>query len=289
MSDKVNVPIESWRPARRGVAGLDPQVVRMGLLAVAVLGAAGLGAGGYALLGHRPHAIPVVEADNHPLRIRPDNPGGNTVAGGEEQIMGGNGHGQVDAMAPAPEAPMPQALRAQIEAARTPPAPPAQPVSLAAPPPPPPATVSDIPDRPASPPPHVAARPPVPGRLPASSVRPVPVASAPLAGAVPPAAGASTPNAGTVAAVGSTPAATGNAQVQLGALESEQAAVAEWQRLTHRMPDLLGSRRPAVLRAEREGKTLWRLRTGGFSDVAAATAFCAQVRSKGTVCAVASF
>ncbi len=55
------------------------------------------------------------------------------------------------------------------------------------------------------------------------------------------------------------------------------------------MPGLLDSHQPAVQRAERSGKTIFRLRTGGFTDVASATAFCAQVRSKGAGCTIASF
>jgi hypothetical protein len=65
--------------------------------------------------------------------------------------------------------------------------------------------------------------------------------------------------------------------------------MAEWRLLSHRMPDLLSARHPAVMRAEHDGKPIWRLRTGGFADVAAATAFCQQVRAKGGGCAIASF
>ena len=257
MSDRMNVPTESWRaPRRRGL--MDPDMARIGLIALAVAGALALGAGGYAMLGQRTHITPVVEADSRPIRVRPDNPGGAMVAGAEEQIMGGAGHGQADAMAPAAEAPAPQALRAQIEAARhaaiappTPPAPaPALKAPLAAPEPAPPAA-ADAPD-----------------------TKPAPARPAPHA-----------PTASTPAP----PAPAGPTQVQLAALDSEQAAMTEWQRLSHRMPDLLGSRRPAVLRAERDGKTIYRLRTGGFTDTASATAFCAQVRAKGGGCAVARF
>jgi SPOR domain len=255
MADHLNIPAESWRTPRRS-APMDPQMVRIGVIAAGVAGVLALGMGGYALLGHRSHTIPVVEADSSPVRVRPDNPGGAMVAGAEEQIMGGNGHGQADAMAPAEEAPAPQALRAQIEAEKQPapaaaPQPPAvqpsavQPVSLTAPPPSVPAQIAAMPEQRAA-----AAHPPA-------------------------------KSAGEATQSGT--------QVQLAALDSEQAAMAEWQRLIHRMPDLLRSRQPAVLRAERGGKTIFRLRTGGFADIASATSFCAQVRSKGAGCSIASF
>ncbi len=82
------------------------------------------------------------------------------------------------------------------------------------------------------------------------------------------------------------PAAAGTL-VQLAAVESEDAAQTEWQRLAKRMPDLLGERRPVVQRAERDGRAVWRVRTGGFTDVAEATAFCARVRAKGAACSLA--
>lgn len=77
--------------------------------------------------------------------------------------------------------------------------------------------------------------------------------------------------------------------VQLAAVDSEEAAQSEWQRLAKRMPDLLGDRRPIVQRFDRDGRTVWRVRTGGFTDPADATAFCARVRVKGGACAIASF
>ncbi len=63
----------------------------------------------------------------------------------------------------------------------------------------------------------------------------------------------------------------------------------EWQRLSHRMPDLLAGRHPVVEKAESHGKTFYRLRTGGFSDIAQATAFCEEVRAKGSGCSLARF
>jgi len=81
----------------------------------------------------------------------------------------------------------------------------------------------------------------------------------------------------------------GGVQVQLAALDSDQAARLEWQRLSKRMPDLLGDRHASVQRVERGGRTLYRLRMSGFVDVAAATSFCAQLRTKGAGCAIATF
>ena len=70
---------------------------------------------------------------------------------------------------------------------------------------------------------------------------------------------------------------------------SEDAAKSEWQRLSKRLPDLLGQRKPAFSKTEHDGKALWRVRTGGFADVAQATAFCEKVRAKGAGCSVADF
>ena len=80
--------------------------------------------------------------------------------------------------------------------------------------------------------------------------------------------------------------AAGGTLVQLAAVDSEGAAQTEWQRLAKRMPGLLGDRQPVVQKAERDGRALWRLRTGGFMDIAEATAFCARVRAKGGACSI---
>ena len=84
-------------------------------------------------------------------------------------------------------------------------------------------------------------------------------------------------------------AVAGGATVQLAAVESEEAAKAEWQRLEHRYGELLGGRAPAFSRVEHAGKTFWRVRTGGFADTAQAVLFCERVKAKGGGCSVASF
>jgi hypothetical protein len=80
------------------------------------------------------------------------------------------------------------------------------------------------------------------------------------------------------------PAHAGRAEVQLGAVASEQIAKAEWERLAHRMPALLGNRKPIFSKATHEGRTFWRIRTGGFASLAAARQFCAEVAAHKGAC-----
>jgi len=252
--------------------GLDSGTRRLLLAAVALGGMLLVGTGGWALLGHRNTVVPVIEADTRPVRVKPDNAGGMQVAGADEPAMGDQ-VGRAQTMAPVAEAPAPQALRAQLQ----PPAPaapapvaaaPAAP-GLVAPGPAPsipaapaPAAIA-VPDSPRGPRP--AARPPAPAA--SASVAPLPAAAAPPAAA---------------------PAAAGP-MVQLAAVDNKPAAQAEWQRLAKRMPDVLGGKRLVMQRAERDGHAVWRVRTGGFADVADATGFCARIRAKGGACTIASF
>ncbi len=251
MSDRLSLPTESWRPQRQPSA-FDPDIKRMAVMAAGVMALLAVGVGGYKLAGRSPRAVPVIEADSRPLRVHPDNPGGMQFAGAEEQFTDGAGS-EAEAMAPPPEAPAPQALRAQIKARQ---AVPDAALPAEAPLPPPSRPAPALPVRPLPAPPAPVA------------ALPAPVAAAPVRPAVP---------------------LTGALQVQLAAMDSEAGATAEWQRLAKRVPDLLASRHPAILRAERDGRTFYRLRTGGFADTAQATAFCAAVRAKGGACAIASF
>lgn len=77
----------------------------------------------------------------------------------------------------------------------------------------------------------------------------------------------------------------GRIEVQLAALPTEQAAKDEWSLLQRKMPDLK-ARSPLITPADVNGKTWYRLRTGGFADPAAAKTFCDQARGKGLNCDV---
>jgi cell division septation protein DedD len=202
--------------------------------------------GGWELVGNRSTTVPVIQADNRPVRMKPDNPGGMQVAGANEDILSGATESATGKLAPPPEAPAPQALRA----------PPSGPVA--------PATAAQAPAVVPASPPAIAAAPTKPMVVPKS---PEPV-----------------PEKRPVAA----PAGNGTL-VQLAAVRSEDAAKSEWERLSKRFPELLSAHHPAFSKTERDGKTLWRVRTGGFSDVPQATSFCEKVRAKGAACSVADF
>jgi Flp pilus assembly protein TadD len=74
-------------------------------------------------------------------------------------------------------------------------------------------------------------------------------------------------------------------QVQLaGATETRDAAEAKWEGLTKVMPDLLGERKPILTEVTQAGQMAWRVRTGGFADADAASAFCERIRAHGTIC-----
>ncbi len=262
--------------ARRG----GPDAGRLAMLVAAGVGAIlFVGVAGWAVMGRRPAVVPLIEADSSPIRIKPENPGGMQVAGADETDAGGT-----EAMAPAAEAPAPQALRAQMQQGAPEPAPSVAAPALAAPQPPaavPPPRRGAIAG---SAPPAQSAQGVSP--LPDTALRPTRSAATPMPAAPPAPVG--------VAATAAAPGATarsggGGVVVQLGALGSEAAARAEWDKQVHSFPDALGGHRPQIEKTEHDGHTLWRLRTGGFADTADATGFCAKLRAKGGACTIAAF
>jgi len=257
---------------------MDPGTKRL-LLIASVLGAVLVCfVGAAALVGHRGGAVPVVTADGRPLRVRPDNPGGMQIDGAENDVFSGAMNGGDAKLAPGAETPDPNGLRAAAPAKAAPPAvvPPAAPARLAAAPQPEPRAAAETPDQ--------------------NAPRTAPPAKAPLQAVAQPAApaaarmaAAQAPDARAATAVSPPSSAPHPASVQLAALTSEQAAHEEWQRLSHRMPSLLGGRKPTFTRTDRDGHTFWRVRTTGFPDLAQARGFCEQVRAAGGGCTVADF
>ena len=293
----------AYRASYRAQPDGDGLTRKLLLAAVALGGLLLAGMGGWALLGRSSGTVPVIEADTRPVRVKPDNAGGMQVAGTDEM---GEQPGGAQGMAPPAEAPAPQALRAQQQLPAVPgtEAPSTAPAGSA-----PSATAGSAPGasaavvtapalgRGAAPGPAVSPLPDTPrpaARTAAGRAAAAAAASPAAANAAPssaaPAAVAQGGSASPAAAVPSaSPApAMGGTLVQLAAMDTEPQAQAEWQRLAKRLPDALGDRRLVLQRAERDGKPVWRVRTGGFADMADATAFCAKLRAKGASCTIAA-
>ena len=229
--------------------------------------AAGRLVGGWAMLGRpAPHRVPVVQADSGPMRVKPANPGGMQVAGADnDDLLRRRRHGTVDKLAPPPETPDLQALRAPPAAATAPK--PAEAPQLAAAPPAPPPAMQHQPSRrsrrwpaaaPSRPRPPMTASPRSPPRPPTTiRHRRRPLGPRHVGAACRADVGAR--GAGRVGAAG---------QADAGPAGRQAAAVSK---------------------IEHDGHTFWRLRTGGFSDTAQATLFCMRVRAKGAACSVADF
>ncbi len=254
----------------------DPSMRKLALGAVAVCA---LVLGGVWVLSVKngPHQVPVVQPDPKPLRVKPKNPGGMQVDGLDDAMLNGGAGAGTDKLAPPPEVPAPQALAAQEGGVPTPdgraPAGPAvmppqaltpgtQPLAYAAPAlaaPPPMTEAPAAPAAPVAPSTAVASMPNVP--------HPIQVPAPPM----------------------TVPANAAGVAVQLGALPSRPAAVAEWRRLVAKIPGAFAGHRPKISSVTHDGRVLWRLRTDGFADIASATAFCGKARAAGAACTIADF
>lgn len=251
MSD---LAVPSWRP-RQEKQGIS---VRMLAVAGGLLGTVAMaGAVAWGLSRMGPQVVPVIEADVRPLKVRPENPGGMVVPNQDQLVLEPiavrreaerrGGGAKLDA---GPEMPALDLLRQQ-----------------AAPPAPPPA--AQVAPQASAPP-----SPETPSAMAGLAPLPPPVAAPVVAPLV----------ASPAAAPRMAPVANGRAMIQLGALTTEEAARAEWDRLAKRVPELAGFQ-ARITKLEREGQApLFRLRAGGLADAAAAKSLCEAVKAKGLAC-----
>jgi len=72
----------------------------------------------------------------------------------------------------------------------------------------------------------------------------------------------------------------GSALVQLGAFDTSQAAQDEWDKLAAAMAPVIGDRAPVIEQANSGGRPFYRLRAAGFQDLSDARRFCSAVASK---------
>lgn len=281
-------------------------------LGVAVIAVGGIVATGLHFLGGKSGVgtgVPVIKADERPIKFRPDDRGGMQVPNQDklvyERMEQGESDARVERLLPPPEtpqvpvkgeaAPPAAAPRAGTEVLR-PGAPVASPTT--------PMTVPRPETTPAAEPKAEApavAQAPAPAASPAGGYAPVqsraatPPPAAPAAKAVapvpaaPPAAAPAAPAPAPAAAPVAAPKvpAGGDWLIQLGALRSAPDAEKEWGRIQHANHDLLGALKSDVVRVELGEKgTFWRLRAGPLSEQAARQ-LCTELKIRNQGCIIA--
>ena len=78
--------------------------------------------------------------------------------------------------------------------------------------------------------------------------------------------------------------ALGTNLVQIGAFPKAENAATEWTRLQGRFGDVMGGKARVIQAATPGGKTFYRLRAQGFSELGDARRFCAALVAEGTDC-----
>ncbi|CAA7616989.1 SPOR domain-containing protein [Magnetospirillum sp. SS-4] len=248
-------------------------------LAVVAVGA--IVAAGLHFLGGRKGGgmgVPVIKADDRPIKVRPDDRGGMQVPNQDKLVyermeQGGEAEPKVERLLP------------QAEVPKAPPRP---------------APVVEAPQRPTQPLPPKPGEPPPPKAAPAPKVAaqsmetPPPAPPAVAASAKPnpadqvitPAQVASAPPPPPVPAAPS-PAKTatfGDYAVQLGAVRAQDLAEKEWLRIQKGNADLLGNLKPDIVKVELEGKgTYWRIRGVPLTEQAARQ-ICAEMALRNQGC-----
>lgn len=242
--------------------------------------------------------VPVIKADDRPIKTRPDDRGGMQVPNQDKLVYermdsAGEGEPRVERLLPQPES------------AKTPPK------TISVPPlsaEPPPANIPPaVAQRPAPIPPKPG-EPPAPKTAPAAKVAAQPMEASPIPPAYQPvqerAAAPAQPEHMAPAVVAQAPQvappppapapattakapASGEFVVQLGAVRAADQADKEWARIQKANADLLGALKSDIVRVELPGKgTFWRVRAAPLSEQAARQ-LCAELTARSQGCIVA--
>jgi cell division septation protein DedD len=206
--------------------------------------------------------VPLIRADQRPVKVKPDQPGGMEVPDRDKLVFNEKAGGPpVEKLLPPAEKPEPL------------PAPQSKAV-ISFPPIPAPPSLSVTPT------PIIEAAPKPEPETPA----PTKVATAKPAPAKP--AGAPKP-ATTATPVSAPGGAAGAIKVQLGSVRSPEAARDEWQRLKQGNSDLLGRFTAVAVRAEVPDKgTYYRIEAGPVGDAAAAGRLCGELKKRNLGCTI---
>ena len=233
---------------------------------------------------------PLIKADQRPVRVRPDNPGGMDVPHQDKEIYDRVGNRGVPAataerLLPPPETPMarPQGAPAvpPISGAQASPQPgtmAAVPPRPAGTPPPPQPNVPPPPDVSPPPPSQVTSQAVIPP--PATAAAPLPTQRPPVTTTPPASFGAPAPAA--------SPSRPGGSRVVLASVQSETDAQREWQRLQRAHGDALSGLAPEFVRTDLGDRgVFWRIYVGPSEAGADAQARCAALKQRQVSCFVA--
>ncbi len=208
------------------------------------------------LFGGKDGGVPLVRAEEGPVKVRPENPGGMNVPDRDkliyDRMQGMEVKPPVERLLPPPEAPLPP------------------PKAKKKPPPPAPAvpTTKDV---------LAVKPPPLPPLLPGGGEKAKPVVEAKPAASPAPAAPAGSVQPKAIF------------RVQLAAVRTMERAQQEWSRLRKKHSDLLEKFELSVTKADLgPGKGLfYRLRAGPLASEAAARDLCAKLAKRKVGCLVA--
>ena len=272
--DEVRVPPPGYRsaPQRRAAEARRMIAAAGGVGAVLLLCVVGY----YAATDRRPEGVPVIEAPPGAVKVKPDNPGGLQVNTQTNAFLKNDGSTADANLAPAPEVPDPAALAASVDQEQVPPVPIVRPAPADAP-----TTAAQVAAT-ASPAAVSVAM------VPETPAPPAPL-QAPLTAPLPSARVAAVHNLAQEYRPPAQSMEQGPVRVQLAALDSQEAALRQWEHLAHNMPALFQGRRPIFVEAHVNGHTYWRVRTAGFESPAEAARFCNDVHARGAACTVARF
>jgi hypothetical protein len=249
--------------------------------------------------------VPVIRADDKPIKTRPDDRGGMQVPNQDKLVYermdsAGDSEPKVERLLPQPEtAKAPPKTISVPPLSAEPPAQPMRPAPIPAKPgePPAPKTApqSRVTAQPALPPAEAPAEEAPPAKAAAIPLQPqIQAPAQPKAAAQPehmaPAVVAQAPRA--PAPVHPAPATakappSGEYVAQLGAVRAADQAEREWARIAKANADLLGGLKPDIMRVDLPGKgTFWRVRAAPLSEQAARQ-LCAELASRSQGCIVA--
>jgi len=194
--------------------------------------------------------VPLIRADDKPMKMKPDQPGGMPVPDQNVSVYDPKpGAAPVEKLLPPPEQPMPRPVPREATAPSAPSTAPAQ-------------------------------------SAPAATAAPQQQAAATIAAPKAPAKPAPAKEPAVAAPAKSVPA--GPVRLQLASLRTPEAAKEEWSRLKREHPELLGRLTAVAVKADLGDKGVWyRVQTQSFDNAAAAERLCADLKKQNIRCSLA--